>query len=79
MQDFCEQGTFLVPNRDQERLPVQTGALHAASDQTSGTLAGELRVFLEGCRAVVVGMMNQGARAQWRIKPGGDCMEYLDL
>ena len=55
----------LAGDRDRGRLPVETGELYTASDQTSGTLVDELRVLLWDCRAVVVGMMNQWGRAEW--------------
>ena len=65
---FLQAGD-LDGDQGRRRLPVETGELYTASDQTSGTLVGELRVFLEDCRAAVVGMMNQEARAECQIKP----------
>ena len=45
-------------------LGLCAGELYTASDQTSGTLVGELRMVLMDRREVVVGMMNQEAQAE---------------
>ena len=61
------------------RLPgLCAGELYTASDQTSGTLVGELRVFLVEHRADVVGMTNREARAECRIKPNDKLQGVLD-
>ena len=68
MQDFCEKENLAIAV--ERALPgLCAGELHAALDQTSGTLVGELCVVLVDRRAVVVGMMNQDAWAECRIKP----------
>ena len=56
MQDLCKQEILVIAVEG--ALPgLCASELYAASDQTSGTLVGELRVVLVGRREVVVGMM----------------------
>ena len=57
MQDFCEKENLAIAV--ERALPgLCAGELYTASDQTSGTVVGELRVVLEERREVVVGMMD---------------------
>ena len=66
-------------DRGRGRLPgLWAGELYTALDQTSGTLVRELRVVLEERHEVVVGMMNQEARAEYRIKPNDKLQGVLD-
>ena len=72
---FLRVGDF-DGHRGRGRLPVEIGELvsciqpqmYTASNQTSGTVVGE-RVLLEERGVVVVGTMNQEARAECQIKP----------